>query len=613
MDKKIVIKAKNKATAIEKAKKELGEKLNISNNYIEDENLDLISVDENKGLFGVFKKENTYNFLYNDPKETSKLEAEIEDLEYDIKIDGEFEIKLDDEGVKLKVKPPGKSGDSVKYSQIKEKLDSLKIVEVNWEEVQNELNEPSEKWKIIAPRKPELDQDAEIEFDISQDKLEAFISYKPAIGGRSFNFDEIRKEAEKSGIKYGLKEEKLKSIINNNETVDDILIASGQEPVSGEDAKLIYHFVTEKNNVGTKRDDGSIDFYDLGQIANVKPGDVLVTKEDSKPGESGRSVLGEEIPAPQPKDCELPSGKNVEKNNNKLLAEIEGQAVRDGKRVHVLPIHEVNGDVDLSVGNIDFIGNVLIKGDVKEGFKVKAEGNIEVKGRVSAANLIAGNEVIIHSGFIGKDKAEIKANGDIKVKFVENGKINSKSNIYIAEAAMHSKLIAGQSIFVKEGKGLLVGGETRASSKIEANVIGSSLATKTILEVGIDPELKEEMRNIKEQIEEAKGNILKSNKAIKMLDKLKKSHGELPKDKELMYYRLKKTEKNLNKTIEKKNNRLVELEKKFEKTSKGKITVNKSIYPGSKLIIGKAQYNVQDEMRVSTFVEDKGEVRQIPL
>ena len=613
MGKKVVIKAKDKETAIEKARKELKKQLNISNDVFEDGDLDLISVDEGKGLFGMFKKEKTYKFIYNDSRDTSELEAEIEDLEYDIKIDGEFEIKLDDEGVKLKVIPPGKTGDSVKYSQVKDELDSLKIVEVNWEEVQNELNDTSEKWQVIAPRKPELDQDAEIEFDISQDKLEAFISYKSAIGGKSYNFDEVIKKAEEAGITYGLNEDKIKNIIDNNETVEDELIATGEEPTPGKDANLIYHFVTDENNVGTKREDGSIDFYDLGQIANVKPGDALVTKEEAESGEPGRSVLGEEIPAPKPKDCELPSGKNVEKKDDKLLAEIEGQAVRDGKRVHVLPIHEVNGDVDLSVGNIDFVGNVLVKGDVKEGFKIKAEGNIEVKGRVSASDLTAGNEVIVHSGFIGKDKAKIKADGDIKVKFIENGSLDSESNIYVTEAAMHSNLVAGDSISVIEGKGLLVGGEAKAASKIETNIIGSTLATRTILEVGIDPKLKEEMRNIKEQIDEAKSNILKSNKAIKMLDKLKEAHGELPHDKEMMYHRLKKTEKNLKKSIEQKKNRLEELELKCEKASKGKITVNKSIYPGTKLIIGKAQYNVQDEMRTSAFVEDKGEVRQIPL
>ena len=613
MGEKVVIKAKDKNTAIKKAKEEIISKLNISDEVFNNGELDLISVDKVKGFLGMFKKENTYKFIFNDPLDTSKLEAEIEDLEYDIKIDGKFNVKLDDEGVKLKVIPPGKSGDSVTYSKVKDKLDQIEIVEVNWEEVQKELNNPSEEWKFIAPRKPELDQDAEVVFDVSEDKLEAYISYQPAIGGENYDFQQMLNEARLAGISFGLDKEKLKNILEEKEPVEKEIIARGKEPASGKDANLIYHFVTDENKVGTKREDGSIDFYDLGQIANVKPGDALVTKEDAEPGQSGISVLDEEIPPPKPKDCDLPTGKNVKKKDNKLLAEIEGQAVQDGKRVHVLPVHEVNGDVDLSVGNIDFVGNVLIKGDVKEGFKIKAEGNIEVKGRVSASDLTAGNEIIIHSGFIGKDKAKIKANGEIKVKFVENGTIDSKSNIYVTEAAMHSKLIAGQSIFVAEGKGLLVGGESRASSKIEANIIGSTLATRTILEVGIDPKLKEEMRNIKEQIEEAKSNILKSNKAIKMLDKLKKAQGELPKDKEMMFYRLKKTEKNLNKVIKEKKYRLEELELKFEKVSKGKITVNKSIYPGTKLIIGKAQYNVQDEMRVSAFVEDKGEVRQIPL
>ncbi len=261
----------------------------------------------------MFKKDNTYKFIYNDPLDTKELEAEIEDLEYDIKIDGEFEISIDDDGVKLKVTPPGKSGDSVTYSQVKNKLDKLGIVEVNWEIVQKELDETSEEWKVIAPRKPELDQDAEVDFDISQDKLEAFITYKPAIGGKKYNSDELINKAKVAGITYGLNKDKLKNIINNQEAIENELIAQGKEPVAGKDAKLIYHFVTDENNVGTKREDGSIDFYDLGQIANVKPGDALVTKEEPEPGEPGMSVLGDEIPAPKTKDCELPSGKNVEK------------------------------------------------------------------------------------------------------------------------------------------------------------------------------------------------------------------------------------------------------------------------------------------------------------
>lgn len=571
-------------------------------------------IKSSKGLFGVFSKKNTYRVTYKiDKIDTHRLEDEIEDIEMDIDIDGEFNVRVESEGVKFKVAPPGKSGEKVKYSEVKETLANLEIQEINWGIIQNELAEPSETWQVIAPRKPELDRDAEVKIEISEDKLTGLMSYKPAHGGKKLNQEDLLKLLKNAGIKYGIDKEKIEEIVFSRNPVEEVIIAKGEKPKPGEDANLIYHFVTDENKVGTQREDGSIDFYDLGQIANVAAGDVLVTKEEAKSGEPGTAVTGEEIPPSVPKDCDLPKGKNVEKKENKVLAVKEGQAIRDGKKVHVLPVHEVNGDVDLSIGNIDFVGNVLVKGDVREGFKIKAEGNVEVKGRVSAASIDAGNEVIIRSGFIGKDKGEIKAKGNVKVRFIENGRIESRGNVFVAEAAMHSSIFAGQSITVKEGKGLLVGGESRASSKIEAKIVGSSLATKTLLEVGIDPRIRDEIKELQEEIEDAKNNLLKSNKALKMLEKLKEARGSLSEDKELMYYRLKKTEKNLNKAMKNKRSKLQELEAKAEKSGKGKITVHEKIYPGTKLIIGKAQYNVQDELRVSTFVKDKGEVKQIPL
>lgn len=567
-----------------------------------------------KGFLGIFSKENIYKVIYkSDEIDIHRLENDIKDIEMDIAIDGEFNVKIEEDGVKLKVTPPGKSGEEVKYSEVKETLDNLEIQEINWEIIQNELAEPSETWQIIAPRKPELDRDAEIDIEISEDKLTGLLSYKPAHGGKKVDKEELLDFLKNAGIKYGIDKEKIEEIVFSRNPLAEVVIAKGEKPKPGKDARLIYHFITDENKVGTQREDGSIDFYDLGQIANVAAGDVLVTKEEAKPGEPGTSVTGEEILPPVPKDCELPGGKNVEKKENKVLAVQEGQAIRDGKKVHVLPIHEVNGDVDLSIGNIDFVGNVLVKGDVHEGFRIKAEGNVEVKGRVSAAHIEAGNEVIIHSGFIGKDKGKIKAKGDVKVRFVENGKIESRGNVFVAEAAMHSYIFAGQSINVKEGKGLLVGGESRASAKIEAKIVGSSLATKTLLEVGIDPKIRDEIKELQEEIKDAKSNLLKSNKAIKMLEKLKNAKGGLSEEKELMYSRLKKTKNNLNKAMDDKHSKLEELETKAEKSGKGKITIYEKIYPGTKLIIGKAQYNVQDELRVSAFVKDKGEVKQIPL
>ncbi|UTW69218.1 DUF342 domain-containing protein [Anaerobacillus sp. HL2] len=53
----------------------------------------------------------------------------------------------------------------------------------------------------------------------------------------------------------------------------------------------------------------------------------------------------------------------------KAFATIDGQMSVESKAViHVYPIFEVNGDLDLKVGNISFIGSVNIRGNVPARF-----------------------------------------------------------------------------------------------------------------------------------------------------------------------------------------------------------------------------------------------------
>lgn len=49
------------------------------------------------------------------------------------------------------------------------------------------------------------------------------------------------------------------------------------------------------------------------------------------------------------------------------------------------PLFYVYGDVDFNVGNIDFLGDVHISGDVREDFVVHATGTVTVDGLVEGA------------------------------------------------------------------------------------------------------------------------------------------------------------------------------------------------------------------------------------
>jgi len=55
----------------------------------------------------------------------------------------------------------------------------------------------------------------------------------------------------------------------------------------------------------------------------------------------------------------------------------------------------VKSDLDISVGNIDFFGDIYIKGNVMEGFSVKAGRSLKIEGTVFSADLAAGGDITI--------------------------------------------------------------------------------------------------------------------------------------------------------------------------------------------------------------------------
>ncbi|HLV10044.1 MAG TPA: FapA family protein [Halanaerobiales bacterium] len=608
MKKSVMIKANNSEEAQKIGLKELQK---ITGRKIETGMLSVELIEEKKRFFGLKKGDKKYRVYINE--KLSKREADFLDVTMEtIKVDGRYKIQVTEEGILLKIIPPEGKGQEVRYLEVKEGLEKSGIVEVDWQLVQELVNQPKDEWKVIAPRKPELDRDAEVELEISKDKLKAFISYKPAYGGKKLSADDLKRLLEEKGIVYGIKNDQLEELIEERKETKRVLIAEGRPPEEGKDAELIYNFEQNKESVGTRREDGSMDFYNLGLINNVQAGELLVVKKDPEPGKPGKAITGEELSAPTPRDRKLPRGKNVEiKDEHNLVSKIAGQVVVEREKVHVLPIYEVRGDVDLSTGNIEFVGNVVVRGSVTEGFSVKADGNVEIRGHVSIADIEAGGDVVIYKGFIGKNKSQIKAGGDVRVRFVENGYISAGGTIYVSEAVMHSKLNAGEAIEIKEKKGLLVGGESRARSKIDTNIIGSSLATNTLVEAGIDPELKNRMKELNEEINQEEQNLLKARKAVEILERIKKQTGKLPEQKKIMYGQLQKTREELRNSVEEKEQELRYLKERANIRG-AFVAAKKKVYPGARIVIGSSQLNVRNDMAQPVkFVEEDGEIRKV--
>lgn len=424
------------------------------------------------------------------------------------------------------------------------------------------------------------------------------------------DYEEIERliEKVKGIVKVGLKEEKLRTILSTNCYSEKACIAEGIPPINGKDGYIKYYFDLEKKLIPKALEDGTVDYRELDIINNVNKGELLAELIPSKEGECGYKVTGEVQFYKKGKNPPLRYGKNVKllENNLCLIAEKNGLVeLKDGK-VIVSEIFEVD-NVDGGVGNIYFNGAVLVRENVLNGFQIKADGYVEVNGILEGAYIENTGDVMVKRGIQGCNKLVVNTEGNIKTKFIENALINSEKSI-IAEAIMHSEITAKDNIIVSGKRGLIVGGTCRAGKEIKANILGSSMATTTTLEVGVDPSLRQRSEELKNNINIVEDNLKKITKTLKLLDSLKKSN-RLDDEKAKMYLKLLKTRTTLIEQIADLENEIEDINKDIEDLSKGHIKVKDTIYPGVKIIIGNSILYIRDEMQGCTFYRDEGEIK----
>ena len=97
-------------------------------------------------------------------------------------------------------------------------------------------------------------------------------------------------------------------------------------------------------------------------------------------GRNGVDVTGAVAKAKPVKNVDFSFGEGLkrdEENPLMLIATAEGQLKNEKGRLRVLPELEIHQDIDFAIGSIDFTGAVKIRGTVREGFHVVAQGNMQ--------------------------------------------------------------------------------------------------------------------------------------------------------------------------------------------------------------------------------------------
>lgn len=303
-----------------------------------------------------------------------------------------FSIDIHNDGVFLTVMSPSDGNAPAEFGQVLDALTAQKIDGFNRMAVEEAIKaRTGVPVKIAEIQKKKLD--AAIAVMVSRDRMEAFLEIECPAGSVMPDLDFVKAHLAKSGVTYGLLDDAIDLALRQPNL--RVLCAKGRLPENGTDARSEYLIDMTQMGKPLEMADGGVDFKNLGLYINVEKGQVLAQKIPATAGVPGSDVCGNAVPSRPGKDVLLHPGANVQLvDGTKLVAATGGNLMLVGGKMTVAPILQIKKDVDLSTGNIDFAGDVVIQGSVQEGFSVKAGGNVDIAGMVSGGNVQGLNVTI---------------------------------------------------------------------------------------------------------------------------------------------------------------------------------------------------------------------------
>ncbi|MEW6096136.1 MAG: FapA family protein [bacterium] len=514
-------------------------------------------------------------------------------------IDGMFEFFNTDRGLYLSVFPSKGTGKEITLQDVLNYVEERGFNDINKTLIRKAVENPSPKPILVGARQKLLELDGKVEVEVSPDASKAFITViPPKPGGLPASFEDAMYALRKNDVVVGINERTVAKAVfaQSNKPV---LVAEAIPPTPGEPAKLEYKFRTDRSKVELVEDEyGRVDFKRLNLIENVRAEQVLVVKKPPGKGIPGKLVNGIEISALPGQDVKMPVGRNTEVSigGTELIATMNGQVLLVGDKVNVEDTIEIKGDVGLQTGNIYFLGTVLIKGGVEDGFEVEATGDIQIKHSVGKCFISAGGSIAIGEGVKGKGTARLFAGGHIFAKYIENAKVEAKGTVQVTQEIMHSQVDAGKSILL-EGKqrGSIIGGRIRVGDEIRAREIGAPAGTYTRIEVGGTPRVREQLANLNRLYYKDVNRLEMVKKEITTLQNKKMKEKEnFPIEKEAKLQRLIREHNKLTVKLQRYTDQKEFLELRIEESLGGTVHVSHTLFQGVSVGIRNANLQIKD-------------------
>jgi uncharacterized protein len=347
-------------------------------------------------------------------------------------------------------------------------------------------------------------EDVALSLTLPKDKLSAFISPTKKIKG-NLTLEAVKEFLEGRSVVHGLVEDQVLSayLAQSPLPMEPFKVATGSPAIPGIPPEIIYHFDTDPLRIGTLKEDGTMDWKDKGDIPQVKVGDILIEKTEGQPGQPGISVFGKEIPPPRLRNPKLKYGKGAQRSEDgrHILAKIDGTPKQssDGK-VFVFDMLNIDSDIGVETGHIEYEGYVEATGGVNAGYTVKAKGLRTAE--IQDATIEVEEDLVCHGGIYG---TRIKAGGNLKASHIHNCTIAVMGELVVKKEIYDSTIESSSRCLIVDGK--LIDCKIDAKKGVYAKDIGSEGSTPCELTVGYDRRYERDMAAIKTEKEDLEQQV----------------------------------------------------------------------------------------------------------
>ena len=443
---------------------------------------------------------------------------------------------------------------------------------------------------------------------ITEDWMAAYMTVPPTGTAEKYTVEYLTDVLHLNHVKIGILPENLQKIIDNDLYNQEVLVAQGAEAQDGKNGYFEYFFETNLSQKPIVMEDGTVDYKNIKMIELVEPGQTIAVYHPGTAGTNGYNLAAQFKMAKH--GAELPplKGTGFERMEDGVTycSTVGGKITELNNRVNIFPVHELFGDVDLSTGNIEFNGDVIIHGNVLEGMSVKATGTVTVDKVVESSYIDGKKGVILRGGVLGKNGAKVRSKGHITAQFLEYADVKTDGDIE-ADSFLDSRVYAGGRIQLTGKKGCIVGGTTHAVRSIEAREIGNPAGANTEVSVGVHQKVYEQISMIDRETQDDEMQLQRIEEGLIQFETIMRQKG-LAFHNDPRRMALVKEKVRLSAQIAGRKEELVGLQQIIAASNDARVQVVRHIYPGVRVSVDEQHVQVQETHKAVEFKKYMGRI-----